>query len=134
MLNQTGFESKSYNTRKTILVDPENSTALSCMVSNTGVTAGADGKKMVMAGTPVYGDKLARNTPFTVTAPTPETGKPAAKPVGVILHDVDVTNGPANSQFVIFGFIDVTKIDTATATKLKAAEADLKMIQLVSRN
>lgn len=131
MLNQTGFETKSYNTRKTILIDPQNSTALSCMVSDTGVTAGADGKKIVYAGTPVYGDKLKRNTPFTVSAPSGQTG---AKPVGVILHDVDVTNGPANSQFVIFGTIDVSKITTTTAVKLKAAESDLKMIQLASRD
>lgn len=134
MLNQTGFESKSYATRKTILVDPQNSTALSCMVSDTGVTAGSDGKKMVLAGTPIYGDKLARNTAFTVTAPTPESGKPAAKPIGVIVHDVDVTNGPANSQFLIFGTIDITKIDSSVVASLKAAEPDLKMIQLVSRS
>lgn len=129
MLNQTGFESKSYTTRKTILVDEFNSTALPCMVSNTGVTAGDDGKKMVLAGTPVYGDKLARNTPFTVSA-----GKEGDKPVGVILHDVDVTKGTANSQFVIFGTIDITKVDSSVVSALKAAEPDLKMIQLVARS
>lgn len=131
MLNQTGFESKSYATRKTILVDPKNSTALSCMVSDTGVTAGSDGKKMVLAGTPIYGDKLARNTAFTVSAPS---GQTSAKPIGVIVHDVDVTNGPANSQFLIFGTIDITKIDSSVVASLKAAEPDLKMIQLVSRS
>lgn len=129
MLNQTGFESKSYGTRKTILVDEFNSTALSCMVANTGVTANADGKKMVLAGTPIYGDKLARNTAFTVSA-----AKEGDKPIGVILHDVDVTNGTANSQFVIFGFIDITKVDASVVSALKTAEPDLKMIQLVSRS
>lgn len=129
MLNQTGFTNKSYTTRKTILVDEFNSTALPCMVSNSGVTAGSDGKKMVLAGTPIYGDRLARNTAFTVSA-----AKEGDKPIGVILHDVDVTDGAANSQFVIFGFIDITKVDSTVLTSLKAAEPDLKMIQLVSRS
>ena len=126
MLNQTGFESKSYNTRKTILVDEFNSTALPCMVSSAGVTAGDDGKKLILAGTPVYGDKLDRNTPFTVSG--------SGDPVGVILHDVDVTKGTANSQFVLFGFIDITKVDETVVETLKAAESKLKMIQLISRN
>lgn len=129
MLNQTGFETKSYGTRKTILVDEFNSTALPCMVANTGITAGSDGKKMVLAGTPIYGDKLARNTAFTVSA-----AKEGDKPIGVILHDVDVTNGTANSQFVIFGFIDITKVDSSVVSALKTAEPDLKMIQLVARS
>lgn len=126
MLNQTGFTTKSYNTRKTILVDEFNSTSMSCMVTNAGVTADPEtGKKMILAGTPVYGDLLERNTPFTVSG----TGTP----VGVILHDVDVTSGQANSQFVIFGFIDVSKLDETVAAKLKAVKDNLKMIQLVSR-
>lgn len=127
MLNQTGVEKKDYGNRKQILVDEPNSSAISCLISNTGVTADSDGKKIVKAGTPVYGSLMARNTAMTVS------GAENAKPCGVILHDVDVTNGTANSQVVYFGTIDVSKLDTATATKLKAVEASLKMITLVSR-
>lgn len=127
MLNQTGVETKDYGNRKQILVDEPNSSAISCLISNTGVTADSDGKKIVKAGTPVYGSLMARNTAMTVS------GAENAKPCGVILHDVDVTNGTANSQVVYFGTIDVSKLDTATATKLKSAEANLKMITLVSR-
>lgn len=127
MLNQTGVTRKDYVNRKTILVDELNSSALPCLISNTGVTAGSDGKKIVKAGTPVYGSLMARNTAMTVS------GAENAKPCGVILHDVDVTNGAANSQVLYFGFIDVTKVDSTTATTLKAQEANLKMITLVSR-
>lgn len=127
MLNQTGVETKSYGNRKTILVDEMNSSALPCLISNAGVTADSDGKKIVKAGTPVYGSLMTRNTAMTVT------GAENAKPCGVILHDVDVTKGTANSQVLYFGFIDVTKLDTDVATKIKAAEANLKMIQLVSK-
>lgn len=127
MLNQTGVQTKSYGIRKSILVDDPNSTAVSVMVSNDGVTADADNRKVVKAGTPVYGDLLDRSKPFTVAA----TG--GSEVQGVILHDVDVTDGTANSQMVIFGTIDVSKVDETTATALKAAAASLKMIQLISQ-
>lgn len=129
MLNNPRVERKSYGNRKIILVDPDNSTAVSCMVADTGVTADDDGVKMVKAGTPVYGSLLDRNKAMTV-ASTGE-GAAATKICGVILHDVDVTDGTANSQIVIFGTIDVSKLESDVATKIKAAESSLKMIQLI---
>lgn len=131
MLNQTGVQVSSYGNRKSILVDNVNSTAVSVMVSNSGVNAGSDGKKVVKAGTPVYGDLLDRSKAFTVASTG--DGAAATKVAGVILHDVEVTSGTANSQMVIFGTIDVSKLDTATATALKGAVSGLKMIQLVSQ-
>ena len=126
MLNQTGVETRPYGApEKTILVDPLNSTAVSIEVANTGVTADSEGKKIIKAGTPVYGSLRARNTAFTIS------GASGAKPAGVILHDVDVTDGKKNSQIVIFGTIDVSKVDSAVAATLIAAEANLKMIQLI---
>ena len=126
MLNQTGVETRPYGApEKTILVDPLNSTAVSIEVANTGVTADSEGKKIIKAGTPVYGSLRARNTAFTIS------GASGAKPAGVILHDVDVTSGKKNSQIVIFGTIDVSKVDSAVAATLIAAEANLKMIQLI---
>lgn len=124
MLNQSNVRTSSYTTRKTILVDEQNSTALSCIVSDAGVSADESGAKVVKAGTPVAGSLTARETAFTVT--TNGTGA-----VGVILHDVDVTNGPANSQVVIFGFIDVSKLDTEVVAMTEAAADTLKMIQFV---
>lgn len=123
MLNQTRVEKFSGSSRKTILVDELNSTALSCVVSNDGVSA-SDGKKIIKAGTPVAGNLQERNTPFTVAADG--TGA-----VGVILHDVDVTSGEANSQVVIFGFIDVSKLEDDVVTMVNAAADKLKMIQFV---
>ena len=49
----------------------------------------------------------------------------------VVLHDVDVTSGNANSQVVIFGTIDVSKVDASVQSALISAESSLKMIQLV---
>ena len=127
MLNQSGVTTASYGApEKTILVDEKNSTAVSIVMANTGVTANSEGKKIVKAGTPVYGSLQARNTAFTIS------GAQGAKPAGVVLHDVDVTAGNANSQIVIFGTIDVSKVDSSVSATLIAAEANLKMIQLIA--
>ena len=123
MLNQSEVTRRQGTTRKTILVDEFNSTALSCMVSDTGVSE-ENGRKLIKAGTPVAGDLQNRQTPFTVAADGTDA-------VGVILHDVDVTKGTANSQVVIFGFIDVSKLDDSVVPMVTAAADKLKMIQFV---
>lgn len=123
MLNQSEVVTRVGTTRKTILVDEFNSTALSCMVSNEGVSA-SDGKKIVKAGTPVSGDLKARDTAFKVAAD-------GSNAVGVILHDVDVTNGTANSQVVIDGTIDVSKLESDVVAMVTAAEANLPTIKFV---
>lgn len=126
MLNQTGVTKKSFGYgEKRIIVDELNSTAFSIVVANTGVTADAEGKKIIKAGTPLYGSLTARNTAFTIS------GGEGAKPVGVALHDVDVTAGNANSQILVAGFIDVSKVDFSVITALTNAEANLKLIVLV---
>lgn len=131
MLNQTGVETNVYGApAKTILVDEFNSTAFSVVVNATGVTADSDGKKIIKAGTPLYGSLEARNTAFTVT------GGEGATPVGIALHDVDVTGltGTAtrNSQILVFGFVDLNKLDASVVTALTASvRASLNMIKFV---
>lgn len=124
MLNNPKVSITHGTNRKTILVDEFNSTALSCVVANTGVEDDSNGKKIIKAGTPVTGDLTERNTPFTVD-------KTGANPVGVILHDVDVTDGNANSQVVIFGFIDISKLDDEVVGIITTAAPKLTMIKLV---
>lgn len=124
MLNQTGITRVAGTTRKTILIAPELAFSLSCMVENTGVSAGEDGRKVVKAGTPVSGNLQERDTAFKV-AGEEDT------PVGIILHDVDVTKGTANSQVVIFGFVDISKLEEDVATTVKSMEAKLPKITFV---
>ena len=91
---------------KTILSAPELAYTLPVVVANTGVTA-ENGQKLIKAGTPIAGDLNKRNTAFTVASDDTVTG--------VILHDVDVTDGNGNGTIVIAGAIDVTKVDTTVA-------------------
>ena len=123
MLNQTKVTVTSGTTRKTILVDEKNSTAVSCMIANTGVEADASGKKIVKAGTPLAGNLKARGTAFTV----------ATNLVGIAMHDVDVTGGTANGAVLIFGTVDWSKLDSDVQTALTTEiETALKMIQFIA--
>ena len=54
----------------------------------------------------------------TVTAGS--TGTVSSNAVGVLLHDVDVTAGNENGTLLIFGFVDLNKIDIATLAKIDA--------------
>ena len=130
MLNQTGIYKESYGNRKTILVDELNSTAFSCVVNDTGVTANDEGKKIIKAGTPIFGSLENRDTAFTVS------GGVGATPIGLILHDVDVTGlktgETRNSQVLVFGFVDLKKLDTDVQAMITASvKTALRMIQFV---
>lgn len=87
------------------VVDPQVS--FGCIVSDKNVTAGTDGKKTVKAGTPLTGDLTNRETAFEIAA----DGTTA---VGVLLHDVDVTDGANNGTCLVFGWINQKYLDSAT--------------------
>lgn len=209
MLNNPNIVTETGATRKTILVDELNSTAFSCMVANTGISADSDGKKIVKAGTPLVGSLEARSVAFvkntnptaasanatvvgtgvtaaTVNAATFSTKVSAVSgtyefiasvaddtttwelngntvtltqygitptgtaidgdkiivafvaatsgttPVGILLHDVDVTSGTKNAQIVVFGFIDLNKLDADVQELITSdVKSALKMIQFV---
>lgn len=88
--------------------DPQVSVGI--QVTNTGISADSDGRKILKAGTPVSGSLEARGTAF-VKASTTEG---VSNAVGVLLHDVDVTAGAENATLLIFGFVDLNKLTTAT--------------------
>ena len=95
------------------------------IIKATGVTAGSDGRKVVKAGTPVYGDIEKRDTGFTIA------GTEGAKPVAVVMHDTDVTAGDENGTIVIAGCVDLLKLDSAVKTAVASVKADLPRIIFV---
>ena len=80
----------------------------SIIVGANGVTAGADGRKIVKAGTPLYGDLENRATAMTIA------GAEGAEAVGLLRHDVDVTNGDVNDALMYHGSVNLDRLDTAT--------------------
>lgn len=139
MLNQTGVNKVSFGApEKPILVDERNSTSFSVVVDATGVSADSDGNKIIKAGTPMYGSLEARNTAFVVATQTAAAGdNPASNNATcLLLHDVDVTGltggATRNAQVLVFGFVDLNKLDTAVQSMITAeVKANLRMIQFV---
>ncbi len=93
--------------------DPQVSVGV--QVSDTGITA-SNGKKIVKAGTPLAGSLEVRGTAFAKATTT----SGASNAVGVLLHDVDVTDGANNGTLLIFGFVDLNKVDATTAALITA--------------
>lgn len=98
---------ESYGVEKHILI-ANNSycVTLPALVSNSGVDADSDGKKILRAGTPLAGTITARGTAFTKT-----NGNTAR---AILLHDVDVTAGNNNATIILAGCVDLLKIDSTT--------------------
>ena len=95
------------NPKQIIIADSEM-ISLGVQVTNTGISADSDGKKILKAGTPLYGSLRTRNTAFVKATTT----SGVSNAVGIILHDVDVTAGAENAAIVIFGVVDLEKLDS----------------------
>ena len=119
MIQKTSYP----NNPKQIMLADSQMVSFPVVLANTEVTAGSDGRKILRAGTPISGDIEARNTAFTKVKTT-SAGEPPANSsnaVGILLHDVDVTDGNNNGIVVLFGFVDLEKLDEETF-KLITAE------------
>lgn len=120
------LKTTSYGAAKDILYLLDDYTAITVNVSATGVTAGDDGKKIVPAGT-VIGGVLEDPTQAAVAAEG-GSGEGAVAAEGVLMHDVDVTDGDALGTMIIRGVLDGTKLP---ANITAAQKATLPMIVVV---
>ncbi|RJX41793.1 hypothetical protein D3P09_02320 [Paenibacillus pinisoli] len=109
------FVTTTYGNRKEILKFPDHYVNMPITVDNAGVTANADGKKIVPAGTILGGGVITDPSKLAVKSND-------ATAEGVLFYDVDVTHGPAPGALIIHGFIDLAKIpdvpDAAAVTAL----------------
>lgn len=107
---------ETYGVEKHILIANNSYMAtLPARVTNTGISADSNGKKIIKAGTPLYGNIEKRDTAFTVS------GSEGATPSAIILHDVDVTAGAENATIVLAGVVDLLKLESSVQTALTAA-------------
>lgn len=97
-----------------ILFNTQNQVSVGVKIAkNFAGAVTENGRKIVKAGTPLTGDLTDRSTPFTAATDS------AA--VGVLLHDVDVTDAAANCTLLIWGFVNLDRIDDTTKAKLTTA-------------
>ena len=115
------FKTTNYGNRKEILKFPDHYVNVAITVSDSGVSANGEGRKVVPAGTVLGGGVLANET-----TPAIKTNGLGAE--GVLFYDVDVTDGPAPGAMLIHGFLDTSKLPEAPNTEAIAA---LKQITFV---
>jgi len=100
----------NYTSNAEILKYAEHYVGCAVMVSDSGVTADSDGRKIVPAGTLVGG-----------TASGAVSADNSATTEGVLLHDTDVTYGNAPGTMIIHGFVDLDKLPAAPSSGAKTA-------------
>lgn len=108
MLNNTGIKKITYGGPVQILFNVQNQMSVGIRVDDA-YSVTRDGRKIVPAGTPLSGDLKARTTSFVKAVDT------TAPATGILLHDVDVTEGDNNGTLLIWGFVDLNKVDATTA-------------------
>lgn len=115
MLNQNGIKKTTYGGPVQILFNVQNQMSVGIkLAKNFKGAVTENGRKIVKAGTPLNGDLTARGTTFVAAADT------TAPAVGILLHDVDVTDADANGTLLIWGFVDLNKVDSTTAALITA--------------
>lgn len=113
MLNMTGITKVSGAAPVQILYNVQNQMSVSIKLGkNFAGAVTENGRKIVKAGTPLTGDLTNRAVAFTAA------GESNAK--GVLLHDVDVTEQDANATLLIWGFVNLDRVDAATKALLTA--------------
>lgn len=124
MLNRSGVSKTTLTAPKQILANVELQSSVGCIVPQSlGVTVGSN--KIAKAGTPIKVDLMNLQS-----AAQAATGSVALN--AVLLHDVDVTNGNANGTALIFGFVNVNRVDTDVAALITTAAAASGRSQLIT--
>ena len=114
MLNYDGIEKTTLTAPKQILDNVQLQESVGCIVPQTlGVAVGS--KKIAKAGTPI-------NIDFTNLQTAAKAAATASPMNAVLLHDVDVTSGSKNGTALIFGFVNLNRVDSDVATAITTAK------------
>lgn len=124
MLNRSGISKSTYVSTKQILANVELQSSVGCIVPQAlGVVVGT--KKIAKAGTPIKVDLMNRNTAVAKADGTTPMN-------AVLLHDVDVTAGNANGTALVFGFVNVNRVDSDVASAITTAASAEGVTKLIT--
>ena len=108
MLNQDGVTKKKYGAPVQILANVEHQYSVGCRVPKSlGVDVG-EGIVIAKAGTPIKVD-------FSNTIAAVQDGATGGN--AVLLHNVDVTKGEANGTALVWGFVNVNRLEDDVKAK-----------------
>jgi hypothetical protein len=106
------FKKINYENDMEILVTAANLVTFSGTVLTTGVTANAEGKKIVVAGTLIDADgNVVKQTGASGSETLTTT------PVGILYKTVDVTNGDMPCSLVVEGYLRADRVLDGFAAK-----------------
>ena len=112
MLNKSGITKETLGAPTQILANVEHQFSVGCVVAQAVGTA-VGSKKIAKAGTPIVIDYDSLSTAATV-------GTVGSTANAVLLHDVDVTVGNANGTALIFGFVNINRLESDVQAKVTA--------------
>lgn len=123
MFNHTGITKVSGAAPVQILFNVQNQMSVGIKLAKGFAGAVTEnGRKIVKAGYPLSGDLTTRGTAFVAAKDetNPGTSGDGKAAVGVLLHDVDVTDADANATLLIWGFVNLNRVDSTTAALITA--------------
>lgn len=112
MLNKSGITKETLGAPTQILANVEHQFSVGCVVAQAVGTA-VGSKKIAKAGTPIVIDYGSLSTAATA-------GTVGSTANAVLLHDVDVTAGNANGTALIFGFVNINRLESDVQAKVTA--------------
>ena len=124
MLNRSGISKVTLTAPVQILANVELQESVGCIVpQDLGATVG--NKKIAKAGTPIKVTLDNLHTPVVKA-----DGATAMN--AVLLHDVDVTGGNANGTALIFGFVNLNRVESDVASAITTAKGATGITQLIT--
>lgn len=111
MFNKDGVKNTKYGAPVQILANVEHQYSVGCRVPQSLGTDVTGVGKIAKAGTPVYIDLSNLQTPVAASAAA-SGDNPAVVANAVLLHNVDVTDGTKNGTALIWGFVNVNRLES----------------------
>lgn len=131
------FVSTTFGNKTEILKFPDHYVAVGVLVDDAGISANADGKKIVAAGTIVGGtgganailiNQVTKATKHNTQGAATGAAGAGVDAEGILMNDVDVTYGPAQGAMLIHGYVKIDALPEAPVADVKTA---LKQISFV---
>lgn len=119
MLNRSGISKTTLTATKQILANVELQSSVGCIVKK-------DASGIVKAGTPLKIDLNNLATPAEVADASTHAMN------AVLLHDVDATKANANGTALIFGFVNLNRIDSGVQGKITTALTNAAASKLIT--
>ena len=126
----------TYMANQNALIAPDQAIGLPGTLDSSVVTAGADGKKVIKAGTPVGAniDWLTTDQSTVVTKLSEFTAAEGEIFAGVVADDVDLTAGDKEATILFANvYLRQKMLDTTVVAALQAVAGKTTGVTLVNR-